>query len=143
MPGDTPGVEVGPVLRDSLLPDQRPDKSTSWPGNPGRTPLGNAMAASDIIASRRLSERDDRVLPVFWENSDIGSAFEKVDDSYRDDYGRVAMRSEPVQLMHVAGLTNRLHLRRAWLISATRKLRIHEERLVRAAELIGVQLVER
>lgn len=90
----------------------------------------------DELAAR--SAAHDKILPLFWENADLGSAFEKVNDYYRE--GRGAMRSEPVELVHVAGLANRLHLRRAWLISAARALRLHRERLARAEVLLRAQL---
>jgi hypothetical protein len=45
----------------------------------------------------------DRVLPLFWEVPAIGSAFGKVNDYYSEDFGRVALPSERVELPHVRG----------------------------------------
>lgn len=85
----------------------------------------------------------DRVLPLFWDSPAIASAFDRVNDFYAEDFGRVAMRSEAVELPHLPELQNRLRFRRAWLIAALLELEIHAEKLERAAVLMDEQLARR
>lgn len=92
----------------------------------------------DEVAARAAAH--DRVLPLFWDSPAITSAFAKVNAIYDDDFGRVQMAYEVVDLPNVDGLRNRLHFRRAWVIAALRELEVHRSRLERAAQLMSQQL---
>lgn len=83
--------------------------------------LGNLGAQIDDLRDDELGARrlaTEEIVPLFWDSPEIESALGRSGEYRRRGLDEVALPSRTIRLQNVAGLKNRLLLRRAWVASS-------------------------
>ncbi|MFV1988844.1 MAG: hypothetical protein ACC682_16350 [Gemmatimonadota bacterium] len=101
--------------------------------------LGNFEAQAENIREGELGARRlamEEIVPLFWETPDLASSFGRAVEYRRRGLENTPLPSRPIQIQNVAGLKNRLLLRRAWVDSSLRSIEQLRVDLEAALELL-------
>ena len=92
----------------------------------------------DELGARRAAHQE--ILPLLWEDDEITPVFGRVNEYYSRGLEQTPLASSPVRITNAPGISNRLSLRRAWLISALRELEGLKSSLELAHQLLLAEM---